>query len=105
VAVGVVLIVLGIYYHNKMLIILDADGNISQSALEQTLADRYSFIDNRDVIRNLAGAIREKAASTVEENGQKNVRLSRGEVLTLLAPTGLADLNPTAVEGLIQDLQ
>ncbi len=105
VAVGVVLIILGIKFHNKLLIILDADGNISQGSLEQSLTEKYGFIDNQDVIRNLASAIREKAASTTEVNGSKTVRLSRGEVLSIIAPTGLADLNPSAVEGLIQDLQ
>jgi hypothetical protein len=105
VAVGVVLIILGIHYHNKLLIILDADGNVSQGSLEQTLSDRYSFIDNQDVISNLATAIREKASSMIEENGRKVVRLTRGEVLGILAPTGLADVNSSAVEALIQDLQ
>ena len=105
VAVGVVLIILGIHYHNKLLIILDADGNLSQGALEQTLADRYDFIDNQDVITQLATLIREKSASSVEENGRKTVRLDRGEVLSILAPTGLADLNREAVEQMIKDLE
>jgi hypothetical protein len=105
VAVGVVMIVLGIVYHNKLLIILDADGKLDRSALEQSLAEKYPFIDNQDVIRALATAIREKADSVTEQNGSKTVQLSRGEILQILSPTALAELNPSAVEGLIQDLQ
>jgi hypothetical protein len=105
VAVGIALIILGIHYHNRLMIILDADGNINQQSLEKGLAQKYSFIDNADVIRSLASAIREKAASTAEVDGQRMVRLSRAEVLSILAPTGLADLNPSAVDALIQDLE
>jgi hypothetical protein len=105
VAVGIALIVLGIHYHNRWMIILDADGNIDQASLEKGLSQKYSFIDNTDVIRNLAASIREKAASTAEVDGTRMVRLSRSEVLSILAPTGLAELNPSAVDALIQDLE
>ncbi len=104
-AVGIALIILGIHYHNKLMIVLDADGNINQQSLEKGLAGKYAFVDNADVIRNLASAIRDKAASTAEVDGQRIVRLSRSEVLSILAPTGLAELNPSAVDALIQDLE
>ena len=103
--VGVVLLIVGVIYHNKLMIILDADGNLSQSSLEKGLDAKYSFIDDQDVVRNLASSIREKAASAVEVDGKKLVRLSREEVLDILQPTGLADLQPEAVEGLIRDLE
>jgi hypothetical protein len=104
-AVGIALILLGVHYHNKLMIILDADGNINQQSLEKGLSRKYAFIDNSDVVRNLASAIRGKAASTPEVDGQRMVRLSRSEVLSILAPTGLAELNPSAVDALIQDLE
>jgi hypothetical protein len=105
VAVGFVLIALGIHYHNKLMIILDADGSLSQDALAQALGEKYSFIDNDDVLQNLASAIRAKAATTPEVDGKKTVRLNRGEVLSLVAPIGLGELNPAQVEQMIQDLQ
>lgn len=104
-AVGIALILLGVHYHNKLMIILDADGNMNQQSLEKVLAQKYAFIDNSDVVRNLASAIRGKAASIPEVDGQRMVRLSRSEVLSILAPTGLAELNPSAVDALIQDLE
>ena len=105
VLVGIVLLVYGIEYNNALWIVLDADGNLPQDALAQNLAAKYPFIDNRDVINTLAIAIREKAVSTPVVDGKKNVTLTRAEVLNILAPTGLADLQPQAVETLVQELQ
>jgi len=105
VLVGIVLLVYGIEYNNALWIVLDADGNLPQDALAQNLAAKYPFIDDRDVINNLAIAIREKAVTTPVVEGKKNVTLTQTEVLTILAPTGLADLQPQAVQQLVQDLQ
>ncbi len=105
VAIGIVMLVIGIIDHNTLLIVLDADGNLSQSSLEKNLAQKYSFIDDRDVIHTLASTIRDKGMSAVEVDGKKTVRLTRNEVLEALAPTGLAELQPAAVEGLIRDLE
>ena len=103
--VGIVLLVYGIEYHNPLWIVLDADGNLSQDSLEKSLTQTYSFIDDRDVIHNLAAMIREKAIHTPVVDGKKNVTLSKDEVLNILAPTGLADLQPEAVARLVKDLQ
>ena len=103
--VGIVFLVIGIEEHDVLLIVLDADGNLSQDALETNLAKKYTFIDDRDVIHNLASAIRDKSISTPVVDGKKNVSLTKAEVLDLLAPTGLASLQPDAVDGLVRDLQ
>jgi len=105
VAVGIAVLVVGIIYRDTLLIVLDADGNLSQSSLEANLAKKYSFIDDRDVIHGLASAIREKAITAPVIDGKKTVSLSKDEVLNLIAPTGLADLQPAAVEALVQDLE
>lgn len=103
--VGIVLIILGALADDALMILLDGNGNLSQDSLESALSKKYAFLDDRDVVRNLATAIREKAASTVEVDGKKSVSLSREEVLAVLEPTGLAELNPAAVEQIVTDLQ
>ncbi len=104
--IGVLLVIMGAVYNDAGLLLLDADGNVKQDALESALAKKYSFIDDRAVVSNLALAIREKAASAeADKNGQKIAALSRAEVLNILAPTGLVELDPAAVEQVISDLQ
>lgn len=175
VGVGVVLFVLGVVHHNPYLIVLDADGSMSQSSLEATFAHTYPFIDNQDAIRNLAALVKEKAeiaaekdkggkeepakcdpkstkcdaalASHKDKGGKEEpakcdpktekcdasladhkdkggkeepakcdpkstkcdakivIRLSADEVLAVLEPTGLADLQPESVQALIKDLE
>jgi hypothetical protein len=104
--IGIALIVIGIEVGDVFAIVLDEDGNLSQASLETNLAKKYAFIDDRDVIHNLATSIRNKAMTTPPAaDGKKMIRLSRQEVLDVLAPTGLPDLRPDAVEALIADLQ
>ena len=105
VLIGIVLLVVGIENHDVLLIILGADGNISQDALEQSLDKKYAFIDDLNVIHQFALMIKEKAKSVIEVNGQKLVTFTAEEVKTLLEPTGLAFLHPELVEGMISDLR
>ena len=105
VIIGYWIILKGIATNNLALVLLGADGNMKQDALENFLAQSYGFIEDRDVISQLAYTIREKAAITPVVDGKLNVTLSKDEVLHILAPTGLADLEPDAVAKLIQDLQ
>ncbi len=105
VLIGIVFLVIGIENNDVLLIVLDADGNLPQDALEQNLSKKYSFIEDRDVVRNLATIIREKAKVTPVVNGQRLVTLAPTDVLTVLEPTGLAVLQPELVSGLIKDLQ
>jgi hypothetical protein len=105
VIIGYWILLQGIATNNIALVLLGADGNMKQDALENFLAQNYGFIEDRDVISQLAYSIREKAAITPVVDGKMNVTLSKDEVLKILAPTGLADLEPVAVAKLIQDLQ
>jgi len=105
VLVGIVVLVEGIRMHSWGLIVLGADGNMKQDSLEKALSTQYSFIDDRDVVSTLASTIREKAISAPVVDGKKLVTLSKDEVLNILAPTGLAELQPEAVAQLVQDLQ
>ncbi len=104
--VGAFIFIWGLLADDGFLILLDADGNLPQGDLETLLAKKYSFIEDRDVLSSLATAVREKAIlAPVSTDGKKLITLSREEVLNILEPTGLADLQPEAVERLIQDLQ
>ncbi len=105
VGVGIALLIIGLVYHDTLLIILDADGNVSQNAIEQSLSKKFSFIDDRAVIGNLATAIRAKADVAPLIEGKKMVSLTSDEVLQIIEPTGLAELNPNAVKQLIQELK
>lgn len=105
--VGVVLLIVGLVDHDSTLIILDADGQMNHDQLVQKLAKSFPAIDqDRDVLENLAGAIRAKAASTAPDaKGQVMVSLSADQVLSILAPTGLADTNPAAAQQIVSALQ
>lgn len=105
VGVGIALLIIGLVYHDTLLIILDADGNISQNAIESALTKRFSFIDDRAVIGNLATAIRAKADTTPMVGGKKMVSLTSNEILQIVEPTGLAELQPASVQQLIHELQ
>ena len=105
VVIGYWIIIAGLAQNNIALVLLGADANLKQDSLEKVLSDSYRFIDDRDVISNLATAIREKAAGTPVVDGKINVSLTKNEVLAILAPTGLAELQSDAVAKLVQDLQ
>jgi hypothetical protein len=103
--IGYWIILRGIETNNLAMVLLGKDGNLQQESLEKVLFDQYPFIEDRDVVRSIAMSIREKAMNAPVVDGKKIVTLSRGEVLSLLAPTGLPELQPQAVEKMIQDLQ
>jgi hypothetical protein len=105
--VGIVLLVVGLVDHDDTLIILDADGQMNHDQLVQKLAKSFPAIDqDRDVLENLAGAIRSKAANTAPNaKGQVMVSLSSDEVLSILAPTGLAETDPAAAQQIVAALQ
>lgn len=108
--IGVPIVVFALLYDGEWsvkipLIFLDSEGNPRQGALEGGLASRYPFIDDHAVIADLASAIRARAAATrADAQGRKAVRLGREQVLEILEPTGLVELEPEKVEGLIADL-
>jgi hypothetical protein len=104
--VGIVVLVIGIVYHNVLLIVLDQDGSANHDQLATALGQRFPAIEDREVLNNMADAIRGKAESTVaNEKGEKMVNFSREEVLNLIAPTGLAEINPAAAEQIVADLK
>lgn len=74
------------------LLILDENGGLSQTELESALADKYSFIADREVIATLASEIKSKADSVeVDAQGMKMVSLSEDEVKSILSATELTD--------------
>ncbi len=102
--VGVVILIIGVLRDRLGLIILDADQANVQSQIEQKLGEKYSFIDDAQALKDLAAVVTSKI-SLDQTQDQIEVKLSRQEILDILAPTGLAELENDKVEALIADFQ
>ncbi len=100
--VGIILIVLGVMRDNLTLLILD--GSSAQSNIEKELSRRYTFIDDQQAIRDLAGAITKKFEAQGKITQEVEIKLDKGEILDILAPTGLIELQPAKVQNLINEL-
>lgn len=86
-----------------LLIVLDERVNASTQT-EAALSDRYSFIEDRSVIANLADAMAIKAESAPLIEGSKLVQLTREEILDILAPTDVVENHAAQVEAMIAEL-
>jgi hypothetical protein len=83
---------------------VDAEGTPDLAQLEQSLSEKYSFIDSRESVHALATAIQSKlAAATVHADGHRTANLSEGEVLATLDGTSLT-ADDSRVQLLIRDL-
>lgn len=100
--VGVFFIIMGIVYDDAFLLILD--GNDHQAQVQQMLAERHSFIDDQQALNELASAITTKIENAGEVSEEVELKLSEEEILNILAPTGLLELEPVKVQALIADL-
>lgn len=102
VGVGIIFIVMGAVNDDLFLLILD--GNDQQSQVQQILAERHSFIDDQQALNDLAAAITNKITNAGEITEEVEIKLSEEEILNILAPTGLIELEPVKVQALIADL-
>lgn len=103
--VGIVLVVLGVVYDRLGLFILDGDQAQLTKQVESKLAERYAFIDDQVALNQLAGLIVAKIGEQPVGAEKVEVKLSREEILNVLAPTGLAELEAEKVEAMITELQ
>jgi hypothetical protein len=101
--VGIVFIVLGVVYDRLGLFILDGDQTL-ESQLESKLAEKYSFIDDTQAIKDLAALVATKVDGADLSAEQVEIKLSREEILKVLEPTGLAELETEKVEAMIAEL-
>jgi len=101
--VGVVLIVLGVVYDRLGLFILDGEQTL-QDQLATQISEKYSFIDDAQAVKELASLIASKVESADLNADKTVVSVSREEILKILAPTGLVELETLKVEALIKDL-
>lgn len=74
-----------------ILITLQSDGTIEKGYLENEFVERYSFIDNADVIDNMSSVVKKKFIETKNNNGSSLVRLSEDEVREILSPIDLTE--------------
>jgi hypothetical protein len=72
-----------------VLLALDADGSLPENELVSSLSSRYHFIENSDVIQNIAKTIKLKAGANFQPDEKREVSLSSDEIDTLLAPLDL----------------
>ena len=101
--IGIVLIVVGIEENRLGLLVLGQDGLANRDQLSAKLQEKYG-LEDQAVAQQFADVIRSKAAvAPVDTKGAKTVTLSRDEVMNILAPTGLDDLNPNLVEQMVSD--
>lgn len=89
---------------SALLLTLDADGALPKEKLISDLSKKYPFIENQDVVAEIASLIREKAGNDFIEGTQKLVSLSNEEVLSLLSPIDLTG-KELEVETLLKDLE
>lgn len=70
---------------------LDANGNLPKNELVHHLSQNYPFIDNQDVIEDLADSINQKYL--IAKKGDENVivRFNQAEVQDIFAATDLTD--------------
>lgn len=87
------------------LFVLSEDGSLPQSDLEKIIAMKYPFIQEADVIQDLAILIKEKAEAQEYVNDQKFVTVSEEEVHALLAHTDLPETSPEQVQILVNELK
>jgi len=103
VVIGIVLIVIGIEDNNLGLVVLGEDGAVNRDQLAAKIQAKYG-LEDQAVAAAFADTIRAKALTApVDAKGAKTVNLSKDEVLSILAPTGLDVLNPDLVQKMVTD--
>ena len=102
--VGVVILIIGAIQNRLGLIILDGSTAVADQ-IQDSLATKYPFIDDQVALADLAKLIAEKIDVADLSGEQVELKLSRQEILNVLAPTGLATLEAQKVEALISDLE
>ncbi len=100
--IGVYYIILGIVLDDVFLLVLN--DNNTQTQIQQILAERHSFIDDQQALNDLASAIASKIENAGEILQETEFKLTEDEILDILAPTGLIELEPLKVQALIHDL-
>ena len=83
------------------LIIMNADGRVSQDVLAQTLAKAYPFIDNGETLSDLAKTIRAKVPPAGAGESKSFVSLSESETRSALMS---ADLSEEQIQKVVNDL-
>ncbi len=82
--------------------LLDADGSLPTSMLEKALGQEFPFIDNAEVVSNLAIQMKEQAKNTAIVDGKQIVRLDAATVKNILAPAFLSDAQVEQVAAKLQ---
>lgn len=85
---GVILLATGNIPAGVVLLVLDENGIAGQDEIERALAEKYSFISDREAIFNLAEKVKSKSdLVNFDEQGKKIISLTAEEVSSALAAT------------------
>lgn len=80
--------------------VLDEKANFNQSQLEGTLHAKYGFINNQNLIKDLALTIQSNAV--IDEKGNAHISLDQNTIKVLSEPY---DLDDTEIQTLISDFR
>lgn len=83
-------------------VFLDEKSPFNPHSLEATLQERYPFVDNHDVLKQLANSIRQKFQDTNPVNEMYFVSLTENETRSILAPV---ELTEEQVEIMVNELK
>ena len=82
--------------------VLDADGLLKQDVLAQGFEKAYPFIDNKEVLGNLASAIKVKAPEQFVVGQKYPLSLTESETRSILAASSLSEEN---IQKIVNDLK
>lgn len=96
-----------LFYVTFGVLLLVLDQEVGASAqLEGALLERYPFIEDRNVIGDLAAALEDGAdPAAAREQGARKMSLAREKIFEILAPTDLLETRAEQTEQLIKDLE
>ncbi len=84
-----------------VLIILDANQELRQDAIEDFLSQRYTFIDDREAISNLASLVKTNIQTSGGLTQEMNITIPADQVRNVLANSSL---NSAQVDQIVADL-
>lgn len=84
-----------------MFMALGANGQLSQTQLQQNLAEQYNFLDNQEIVVDLAAQIKHKYELVKDEHGTAIVSLSEADIRKTLEPAALSE---SEIQQVVRDL-
>lgn len=84
-----------------LLMALGVDGQLSQTQLQKNIAEHYNFLDNQEIVVDLATQIKKQYEIVKDKNGNAIVSLSEASIRKALEPAALSE---SEIEQVVRDL-